>query len=239
MALLELRKVTKRFGGLTAVNELELEVNEGEIRGLIGPNGAGKTTIFNTMTGFGAATSGRVIFDGHNITRLRPSAIAKRGLVRTFQLGAVFRGFTVLKNVMVSCHLHPDNIEQKAIELLEFTGIARLKDELAENLTHGQHKALGLAIALAARPKMLLLDEPATGLNPEEVSTTMDTIAKVREQGTAMIVVEHHMRVVMGISDKVTVIDFGKKIAEGSPEEIANNQEVIEAYLGTEKELLI
>lgn len=239
MVLLELRKATKHFGGLAAVSGLDMEVNEGEIRGLIGPNGAGKTTVFNTMTGFERLTSGKVIFREEDITRFRPSAIAKRGVVRTFQLASVFKDFSVLKNVEVACHLHPEGAAQKATKLLEFVGLAHLKDELAINLTHGQQKALGIAIALAAEPKLLLLDEPATGLNPEEVSTMMDMITKIRDQGITMIVVEHHMRVIMGITDTVTVINFGMMIAEGSPEEVCKNKEVIEAYLGTEEELII
>ena len=177
MALLQLQKVTKRFAGLIAVNELDLEVNEGEIRGLIGPNGAGKTTLFSVMTGFEKATNGKVIFLGEEIEHLRPSAIAKRGLTRTFQLGSVFKEFSVLKNVMVACHLHPKDVRQRATELLEFTKIAHLKDEVAKHLTHGQQKALGFANALAVRPKLLLLDEPATGLNPKDVSTMIDMIA--------------------------------------------------------------
>jgi branched-chain amino acid transport system ATP-binding protein len=239
MVLLELRNATKYFGGLAAVSGLDMEVDEGEIRGLIGPNGAGKTTVFGSITGFEPLTSGKVLFQEEDITRFRPSAIAKKGVVRTFQLGSVFRDFSVRKNVMVACHLHPEGASEKATRLLEFVGLAHLKDELAMNLIHGQQKALGMAIALAAEPKLLLLDEPATGLNPEEVSTMMDMITKIRNQGTTMIVVEHHMRVIMGLTDTVTVINFGQKIAEGSPEEVCTKKEVIEAYLGTEEELII
>jgi branched-chain amino acid transport system ATP-binding protein len=238
MALLELRRVSKHFGGLVAVDGLDLDINEGEITGLIGPNGAGKTTIFNIVTGFSKPTSGRVVFRGKDTTGLRPSALAERGLVRTFQLGTVFKDFSVLENMITACHLHPKKVKHKAMELLQFTGLAHLKSELAMNLTYGQQKALGLALALAVEPKMLLLDEPATGLNPEEVSTLIKMILEIRNQGITMMVVEHHMRVIMGISDRVTVINFGKKIAEGSPTEVANNKEVIEAYLGTEEDLI-
>jgi len=239
MALLELRKVTKRFGGLVAVSDLDLEVEEGEIRGFIGPNGAGKTTLFNVISGFDRATGVRVIFQGKDITRSRPSLIAQKGLVRTFQLATVFKDFSVLKNVMVGRHLHPENVGQRAMKLLEFIGLSHAKDELANSLTYGQQKALGIASALAVEPTLLLLDEPATGLNPEEVLTMMGIITKIRDLGITLIVVEHHMRLIMGLSDRVTVIDFGKKIAEGTPKEVTNSKEVIKAYLGTAEELII
>lgn len=250
MALLELRGVTKRFGGLVAVDNVDLDIEEGEIRGIIGPNGAGKTTLYNLITGNYPVTEGRIKYNGEDITGLSPHEIASRGLVRTFQHTALFNEFTILKNVSVACHLHAKvnlsgvvlrtpatqqtqrQAEEKALEILEFLGLAGLKDELAVNLPHGHQRSLGVAIGLAAEPKMLLLDEPVTGMNPTEKQDMVGLIRKVRERGITIMLVEHDMRTVMGICEKISVLNFGKKIAEGSPEEIMHNQQVIEAYLG-------
>ena len=250
MALLELRGVTKRFGGLVAVDNVDLDIEEGEIRAIIGPNGAGKTTLFNVITGNYPVTEGRIKYNGEDITGLSPHEIASRGLVRTFQQTALFNEFTLLKNVSVACHLHAKvmlfgavahtptaqqtqrQAEERALEILEFMGLAGLKDELAVNLPHGHQRSLGVAIGLAAEPKMLLLDEPVTGMNPAEKQHMVGLIRKVRDRGITITLVEHDMRTVMGICEKISVLDFGKKIAEGSPEEIMHNQQVIEAYLG-------
>ncbi len=253
MALLELRGVTKYFGGLAAVNDVTLDVEEGEIRGIIGPNGAGKTTTFNLITGNYPVTEGKIKYNGEDITGLSPHEIAGRGLVRTFQHTALFNEFSLLKNVTIACHVHakvtllgtiahaPANqqiereAEKRALEILEFMGLAGLKDELAVNLPHGHQRLLGVAIGLAAKPKMLLLDEPVTGMNPTEKQDMVDKVRHICDQGITIVLVEHDMRTVMGLCKKISVLDFGKKIAEGSPEEILHNQQVIEAYLGAEE----
>ncbi len=252
MALLELRGVTKRFGGLVAVDNVDLDIDEGEIRGVIGPNGAGKTTIFNLTTGNYPVTEGRIKYNGEDITGLSPHEIASRGLVRTFQQTALFNEFTLLKNVAIACHLHAKvtlfgavahtpaaqqtqrQAEERALEILEFMGLTDFKDELAINLPHGHQRALGIAIGLATEPKVLLLDEPVTGMNPTEKQDMVGLIRQVRDRGITIMLVEHDMRTVMGLCEKISVLDFGKKIAEGLPEEILHNQQVIEAYLGVE-----
>lgn len=250
MALLELRGVTKRFGGLVAVNSVDLDIEEGEIRGIIGPNGSGKTTLFNLITGNYSVTEGRIKYNGEDITRCSPHEIAGRGLLRTFQQTALFNEFTILRNVSIACHLHakvtlfgvvahtPANqqtqrqAEKMALEIMEFMGLADLKDEFAVNLPHGHQRLLGVAIGLAAKPKMLLLDEPVTGMNPTEKQDMVDKIRQIRDQGITIVLVEHDMSTVMGLCQKISVLDFGKKIVEGPPEEILSNQQVIEAYLG-------
>lgn len=251
MALLELRGVDKHFGGLAAVSNLDMDVNKGEIRALIGPNGAGKTTVFNVITGFYRATRGTIRYNGEDITHLQPHQIAKRGLVRTFQLTTLFMGFTTLRGVMVARHLYAggnfakrflgsyrssekENLA-KSLEIIEFLGLGHLKDELAWNLPHGHQRALGIAMALATEPRLLLLDEPVTGMNPAETRHMMDLIRKVRDRGVTILLVEHDMKAVMGLSDRITVMDFGQKIAEGFPEMIIRNEVVIEAYLGGEE----
>ena len=250
MALLELRGVTKRFGGLVAVDNVDLDIKEGEIRAVIGPNGAGKTTLFNLITGNYPVTEGRIKYNGKDITGLSPHEIASLGLVRTFQQTALFNEFTLLQNVEVACHLHAKvtlfgtvahtpatqqtqrQAEKKALEILKFMGLTGLKDELAINLPHGHQRLLGVAIGLAAEPKLLLLDEPVTGMNPSEKQDMVEKIKHIRDQGMTIVIVEHDMKTVMGLCEKISVLDFGKKIAEGLPEEILRNQQVIEAYLG-------
>ncbi len=247
MALLELRGVDKHFGGLAAVSNLDMDVNEGEIMALIGPNGAGKTTVFNVITGFYTATKGTIRYNGENITHLKPHQIAKRGLVRTFQLTTLFMDFTVLRGVMVARHLHAgkdfarsflgtekENLA-KSLKIIEFLGLEHLKDELAWNLPHGHQRVLALAMALITEPKLLLLDEPVAGMNPVETQHMTGLIRQIRDQGISVLLVEHDMKTVMGLSDRITVVDFGQKIAEGLPEEITHNEMVIEAYLGREE----
>jgi len=250
MNILELAGLRKQFGELVAVDDIELSIEEGEIRGLIGPNGSGKTTLFNLITGFIRPTRGKVIWQGHDITAQSPHAIAKKGLARTFQLTTLFKDMTALQNVVIACHLHTETglsqqflrtartrnkeraIEEKAMGLLETMGIADVKDEVAGELPHGHQRALGIAIALATEPKLLLLDEPVTGMNPIETRETMDRIRMLRDRGVTILLVEHDMRAVMTTCEKITVMNFGKKIAEGIPEEVSKHEEVIEAYLG-------
>jgi len=252
MALLELNRITRQFGGLVAVSDFDMDVNEGEIRALIGPNGAGKTTTFNLISGFYPVTRGKIIYQGEDITHLKPHQIAKKGLVRTFQTNILFMDFTVLRSVMVARHLHSGlstgkqllgvrgsqekENERKAREIIEFLGLADFKDELAVNLPHGYQRAVGIALALATEPKLLMMDEPVTGMTPVETEHMMNLIKRVRDSGVTILLVEHDMKAVMGLSDQITVMDFGKKIAEGLPEEIAHNEMVIEAYLGKEEE---
>jgi branched-chain amino acid transport system ATP-binding protein len=249
MALLELRGVTKYFGGLAAVSDVDMDVKEGEIRALIGPNGSGKTTLYNLVTGFYPVTRGNISYDGKDITGLTPHQIAERGLVRTFQATDVlFADHTVLQGMMVARHLQAgmnfarkffgaagrieEENQRKCLEIIDFFGLTKLKDELAINLPHGHQRALGVALTMATEPKLLMLDEPVTGMNPVETEHFMELIKEIRDQGTTVLLVEHDMKAVMGISDRITVLDFGKKIAEGTPKQIAENKDVIEAYLG-------
>lgn len=254
MALLEVKELSKYFGGLAAIHALDLDVDEGEIRGVIGPNGAGKTTLFNVISGVYRPTEGEIIYRGQEISGLKASEIAEKGIVRTFQRTALFHDFTVLGNVSVARHLHAkegfwgtllgtskfgaskrkkDGNEQKAHEIVEFMGLGDFKEELAWNLPHGHQRSLGVAIALAADPKLLMLDEPVTGMNPTETQHMTDLIRKLRDEwGMTILLVEHDMKVVMGLCDKVSVLNFGEKLAEGLPDEIKNNEGVIEAYLG-------
>lgn len=249
--LLEISGLTKYFGGLAAVSQFDMHVNEGEIAGLIGPNGAGKTTLFNLVTGVLRPTRGKVMFDGNDITNKKPHQVAELGIGRTFQLNPLFANFTVLQNVSASFHLHPRSslldiyfntatyrnneayILEQSLEILKLVGLDGVKDELAKNLPHGYQKMLGIARALAVKPKLLLLDEPIAGMNPDEIDFTMTGIRKTRQQGTTIVVVEHNMRI-MDLCDRVVVINFGKKITEGLPKEVRENQEVIQAYFGGE-----
>lgn len=228
-----------------------MQVSQGEIAGLIGPNGAGKTTLFNLITGVLRQTKGKVVFDGKEITGKKPHEVAALGIGRTFQLNPLFANFTVLENVKASFYLHPRSslidiyfntatyrrneayIAEQSLEILQLVGLDKVKDELAKNLPHGYQKMLGIARALAIKPKLLLLDEPIGGMNPDEIDFTMRAISKTREQGVTIVVVEHNMRI-MDLLDRVTVINFGHKIAEGTPEEVRKNKEVILAYLGGE-----
>jgi branched-chain amino acid transport system ATP-binding protein len=249
MPLLEVDNLTRRFGGLSAVSDLTFSVEEGEIRGLIGPNGAGKTTTFNVITGYYRPTAGRIGYRGEAISGLSTNQIARRGLVRTFQSTTLFQEFSIFKNVLVGCHLHvrvdflgailgsgraiERDAESRAMEILEFMGLSDRREELASNLPHGLQRALGVAVALAAGPKLLLLDEPFTGMNPEETRHMMELVRRVRDRGVTLLLVEHDMQAVMGLCDRITVLNFGRLLAEGSPEEIRADPNVIEAYLGT------
>ncbi|MEE9520918.1 MAG: ABC transporter ATP-binding protein [Dehalococcoidales bacterium] len=250
MALLEVKKLSKYFGGLAALSDFDMAVEEGEIRGLIGPNGSGKTTFYNVISGVYGPTSGTVVYNGVDISHLPPSEIAKMGLVRTFQQTALFMDFTVLQNISVGRHLHSGEsvfgvmgstpgtrrVEKEALkkaeEIVDFMELTDIKDELAVNLPHGYMRALGVGIALATEPKMLMLDEPVTGMNPTEKAHMLALIKRIQKQGITVLIVEHDMKTVMGLCDYITVLSFGKKLAEGKPKEIISNEAVIEAYLG-------
>ncbi len=251
MPFLEVNGVSMYFGGLAANQDLTFSVEGGEIRGIIGPNGAGKTTLFNVISGVYRPSSGAIFFEGAQISGLGPHQIARRGLVRTFQRVAILREFTILENVSIGRHLHARESgfaavfgsarqmekenEERALEIVEFIGLGDMKDELASSLPHGHQRALGVAIALAAEPRLLMLDEPVTGMNPTETQHMTGLIRKLRnEWGVTILLVEHDMRTVMGLCEKITVLNFGRMLAEGTPEEITANDEVIEAYLGAE-----
>jgi branched-chain amino acid transport system ATP-binding protein len=251
--MLEIRGLTKRFGGLVAVAGLDLTVNQGELVGLIGPNGAGKTTVFNLITGFLRPTSGKVIFEGKNVTGQKPHSIAEKGIGRTFQATSLFPYLTVLQNIIAACHLRPkigfweatlhtSSSHRKeelslgrALEITKFVGLDSVKDIPAHSLPHGHKRILGIAIALAAEPKLLLLDEPITGMNAEEVSEAIAVIRRIWQRGTTILVIEHNMRAAMSLCQRLVVLNFGKKITEGSPEDVRKNKDVIQAYLGVEK----
>jgi branched-chain amino acid transport system ATP-binding protein len=247
MALLETHNLTKHFGGLAAVSHVDLTIQEGEIVGLIGPNGAGKTTCFNLLSGFLPPTAGTIIFAGEDITRLKPHHIVKRGLVRTFQLTTLFQEMTVLENVLLGLHLHsrkglrqvlfsrqifPSDEIARSHNVLEFTGLAPYAAQLAKNLPHGHQRVLGIAMALAAQPRLLLLDEPVTGMNLEESERIMTLVQTIRDRGMTILLVEHNMKAVMGTCERIVVLNFGQKLTEGTPAEVSTNPEVIEAYLG-------
>jgi len=248
MALLEAHHLTKHFGGLAAVNRVDITVGEGEIVGLIGPNGAGKTTCFNLLSGFLPPTAGAITFNGENITGLKPHQIVARGLVRTFQLTTLFQEMTVLENVLLGLHLasrrglgqalwhrhaFPHDEIVRSHEVLEFTGLALHAHQLAKNLPHGHQRILGIAMALAARPRLLMLDEPVTGMNFEESQRTMGLVKTIRDRGTTILLVEHNMKAVMSTCERIVVLSFGQKLAEGTPAEVSTNRDVITAYLGT------
>lgn len=244
--------VSKRFGGLLALDGISMSVREGEIRGVIGPNGAGKTTFFNVVSGLYKPTAGRIMFQGAEISRMRPSRIAALGVVRTFQRAALFPKYSVVENVAIARHLHADTsffgaifggsqrsdreADEKAREIVEFLHLDDVRDELAANLAHGHQRILNVAMALATEPKLLMLDEPVAGMNSAETQLMTELIRKIRdERGITVLLVEHDMRTVMGLCETITVLDFGKKLAEGLPDEIKDNPDVVDAYLGTDE----
>jgi len=250
--VLETKGLTKYFGGLCAIEDLDLTVRKGEIVGLIGPNGAGKTTVFNLVTGFLRPSSGRIAFELKDIVGRKPHQIASLGMVRTFQLTSVFQDFTVVRNMQAASHLDPKvsfweaifntagyrrkegEIRNRLLRILDFVGLSGVRDTVARSLPHGHLKMLCIAIALAANPRLLLLDEPLEGMNASEVNTTLHIISEIRKQGTAILLIEHNMRAVMTICDRLVVLNFGREIAQGSPSEVQNNPQVIQAYLGDE-----
>jgi branched-chain amino acid transport system ATP-binding protein len=250
--LLQVDHVTLRFGGVTALDDVSLEIRQGEILGLIGPNGAGKTTCFNVTTGVYKPTSGQVLFQGQSLAGRKRFQITKLGIARTFQNIRLFKAMTVLENVMVGAdarhrtgmlsalfrlplHRREEAAgRERALALLEFVGVTADPAELAGNLSYGDQRRLEIARALATEPQLLCLDEPAAGFNPTEKVRLMDLIRKIRDQGYTVLLIEHDMRLVMGVTDRIVVLEFGRKIAEGSPEEIRNDPAVIAAYLGVE-----
>ena len=251
--LLELKQISKNFGGLQVLQGVDFNVREGEIFGLIGPNGAGKTTVFNLITGLLRPSSGSISFNGEDIGNVAPHKITERGIARTFQNIRVFKEMSLLENVVVGMHDHLDygvagmllnlgsfrriehQARERALELLSWVRLDHKAHMLADSLSYGEQRKLEFARALATRPKLLLLDEPVAGMNPAEKTELMAEIVNIKQRGFSIFMIEHDMRFVMGLCERIAVLNFGKIIAEGTPDQIKNNQEVIEAYLGKEE----
>jgi len=248
VAIINVENVTKQFGGLTALNNVSFQVKEGEIRGLIGPNGAGKSTMFKNIAGFYTPTSGDIEFNGKSIVGIKPCAIAEMGVVRTFQETTLFQEMTVFENILIGCHKwtrsnlfsaalgldkeKKKRAKEKTISTMKLMGLIDRKEQLASELPLGFQRALAMSIALVSEPKVMLMDEPFAGMNPEETRHMMELTRKIRGFGITIILVEHDMKAVMGLCDYITVLNFGQLLAEGAPEDIRDNDKVIKAYLG-------
>lgn len=254
--ILQIRRLTKNFGGISAVQNIDLDIGAGQRHSIIGPNGAGKTTLFNLINGMLPANSGEILFKGHSTRGLKPHVIARLGMGRTFQIVSLFHSLTVLENVMFGAYLRGEDgflrvffhspfkrmagekiTRDKALEVLEFLGLEDRKDLSPQDLSYPEQKRLEIARTLAFEPDLVLLDEPGAGLNPKGLDDLNETIMQINRKGTTILLIEHNIRLVMNISQTISVLNFGLKIAEGSPEEIQNNQEVIEAYLGQQENI--
>ncbi|MFC1848024.1 ABC transporter ATP-binding protein [Chloroflexota bacterium] len=250
MPLLEIRNITKDFGGLRALDGVDLDVHQGEILGIIGPNGAGKSTLYNVISGIYRPRSGRVILDGDDITGLKPHKIAAKGLARTFQVTTLFDNMSVRENMLVGCHLQSGlslweiffntpkarrteaGLRNQITDILSFVGMNELQGKTACDFSYGYQRTIGFAVALATNPRLLLLDEPACALNPDRLLDVLNLIQKIHEAGITVVLIEHNMRVIFNLCDRIAVLNYGVKIAEGPPDEIKENKDVIEAYLG-------
>jgi len=259
MILLETQALTREYGGVIAVNGVDFVVEQGLISGLIGPNGAGKTTLFNNMTGLDVPTKGKVFFNDREITGLPAHRICRLGIARTFQNIRLFKELSVAENIMVGCHFmtgkspvkgrfgaalksyfslqeEEDDLYDRAMQWMDFFKLSSFRMEYAKNLPYGHQRELEIARAMASNPKLLFLDEPAAGMNPQETEQLMETICRIRDLGVTVVLIEHDMRLVMNICDSITVLNYGLKIAQGTPREIKSNPQVIEAYLGKEED---
>lgn len=254
MTLLETKNLTRAFGGVVAVNNVDFQCEKGEVTGLIGPNGAGKTTFFNNITGLDKPTCGRVIFDGEDITGLPPYRIARKGIARTFQNIRLFKELTVIENVLIGLHFklggnprfvagmrsflfmgkEREEMVERAYRALDFLGMSDKANELAKNLPYGHQRELEIARALASDPKLIFLDEPAAGMNPNETASLVGLIRRIKDKGISIVLIEHDMKLVMTICDSIVVLNYGNKIASGTPEQVRSNPLVIRAYLGGE-----